>query len=99
MILGDAAPDFVFLVAWRGWSFTEDVLRHYAHPLDDGFRDRLRFIARLLTPIWLGLAHDRGSGLEKVRRGLRNAYAPDLHGLHRAPKTRLATNNREPESD
>lgn len=76
----------MFLVAWRGWSFAEDVLRHYAHPLDAGFRDRLRFMARLLTPIWLGLAVERGTEVEKVLTRLHNAYAPDLYGLQRALK-------------
>lgn len=86
VLLGDPARDFVFVVAWRGWSFAEEVLRHYAHPLEAGFRDRLRFMARVLTPIWLGLAVERGTEVEKVRTWLRNAYAPDLHGLQRAPK-------------
>ena len=74
VILGDAVRDFVFLVGWRGWSFTEAVLRHYRHPLDDGFRDRLEFMSRLLTPVWLGLAHNRGSDVEKMRSWLHNAY-------------------------
>ena len=73
-ILGDAVRDFVFLVGWRGWSFTEDVLRHYGHPLDSGFRNRLDFMARLLTPIWLGLALERGTEVEKMRSWLHNAY-------------------------
>lgn len=31
-ILGDPARDFVALVAWRGWSFAEEVLRRYSLP-------------------------------------------------------------------
>jgi aminoglycoside phosphotransferase (APT) family kinase protein len=33
-ILGDSARDFVFLVTWRGWDFTEEVLHSYRLPLD-----------------------------------------------------------------
>ena len=78
VMLGDAARDFVFLAGWRGWSFVEDVLRHYP-PVDSGFRDRLRFMARLLTPIWLAYAHERGTEVEKMRSWVHNAYA-ESHG-------------------
>ena len=74
VMLGDPARDFVFLVGWRGWSFTEKVIRHYPLPLDAGFRDRLRFMSRLLTPIWLALAHQRGTEVDKMKRWLHNAY-------------------------
>jgi aminoglycoside phosphotransferase (APT) family kinase protein len=74
-MLGDPARDFVFLVGWRGWPFTEGVLRHYQVPLDPGFRDRLSFMARLLTPIWLALAYERGTDVEKMTSWLHNAYA------------------------
>jgi aminoglycoside phosphotransferase (APT) family kinase protein len=72
-ILGDAARDFVFLAGWRGWSFVEEVLRHYT-AVDSGFRDRLRFMARLLTPIWLAYAYERGTEVEKMRAWVHNAY-------------------------
>jgi aminoglycoside phosphotransferase (APT) family kinase protein len=81
-ILGDAARDFVFLVAWRGWSFAEEVLRSYPHPVDSGFRDRLRFMARILTPVWLGLAIRRGTEVEKLTGWVRNAFAPEVHSIH-----------------
>jgi aminoglycoside phosphotransferase (APT) family kinase protein len=74
VMLGDAARDFVFLVGWRGWSFVEQVLAHYL-PVDAGFRDRLKFMSRLLTPVWLGYAHERGTEVEKMRAWVRNAYA------------------------
>jgi aminoglycoside phosphotransferase (APT) family kinase protein len=77
-ILGDAARDFVFLVAWRGWAFAEEVLRNYPHTVDPGFRDRLRFMARLLTPVWLGYAVARGTEVEKLTAWVHNAYAPDV---------------------
>jgi aminoglycoside phosphotransferase (APT) family kinase protein len=79
--LGDAARDFVLLVAWRGWAFAEEVLRSYPHPLDSGFRDRLRFMSRILTPVWLGLAVQRGTEVEKLTRWVHNAFAPELHDI------------------
>jgi aminoglycoside phosphotransferase (APT) family kinase protein len=85
-MLGDAARDFVFLVAWRGWSFAEEVLRHYPHQVDEGFRDRLRFMARLLTPIWLALAVQRGTEVEKLTQWVHNAYAPEVHAI--APRSK-----------
>jgi aminoglycoside phosphotransferase (APT) family kinase protein len=73
-MLGDAARDFVFLVGWRGWPYVEEVLLHYP-PVDEGFRDRLRFMSRLLTPVWLGYAYERGTEIEKMRTWVRHAYA------------------------
>ena len=73
-MLGDAARDFVFLVGWRGWPFVEEVLLHYP-PVDEGFRDRLRFMSRLLTPVWLGYAYERGTEIEKMRAWVRHAHA------------------------
>ena len=74
-ILGDSARDFVGLVTWRGWGFTEEVLRSYRLPLDEDFRDRLRFMARLISMIWLGEAHARGMNVAEHIEGVRNAFA------------------------
>ena len=74
VMLGDAARDFVFLAGWRGWSFVEEVLRHYP-AVDAQFRDRLRFMARLLTPIWLGYAYERGTEVEKMTSWVHNVYS------------------------
>ncbi|UCG88126.1 MAG: phosphotransferase [Gemmatimonadota bacterium] len=74
-ILGDAARDFVGLVTWRGWGFTEEVLRSYRLPLDEGFRDRLRFMARLISTIWLTEAHSHGIDIARYVKGVRNAFA------------------------
>ena len=79
--LGDAARDFVFLVGWRGWPFAEEVLRSYPPAVDSGFRDRLRFMSRLLTPVWLGLAVQRGTEVEKLTSWVHNAFAPELHDI------------------
>ena len=74
-ILGDAARDFVFLVAWQGWAYTEEVLRTYPLPVDSGFRDRLRFTSRSLSVLWLGLAHERDTEVAKLTGWVHNAFA------------------------
>ena len=74
-ILGDSVRDFVGLVAWRGWGFTEEVLCSYRLPLDGGFRERLRFMARLLSTIWLAEAQSRGTDVAKGIEWVRNAFA------------------------
>jgi aminoglycoside phosphotransferase (APT) family kinase protein len=75
-ILGDAARDFVFLVAWQGWPFAEEVLRSYPHKVDAGFRERLDFMARILSVAWLALAYDRHTEIAKLTRWVHNVYAP-----------------------
>jgi aminoglycoside phosphotransferase (APT) family kinase protein len=74
-ILGDAARDFVFLVAWRGWAYMEEVLRNYPLSVDPGFRDRLRFISRFLSVLWLGLARERNTEVAKLTGWVHNAFA------------------------
>ena len=76
-ILGDPARDFVFIVAWRGWAYVEDVIRHYPHGVDEGFRDRLRFMSKWLTVLWLALAHERNTEFVKLTGWVRNAFAVD----------------------
>ena len=71
--LGDAARDFVFLVTWRGWDYTEVALRNYRIPVDNDFRERLRFMARFLSIIWLGEAHEQGVDVSKHIEWVRNA--------------------------
>jgi len=73
-ILGDPARDFVFLVAWQGWDFTEDVLRRYPHAVDREFRERLDLMARLLTIIWLTQAYEQNANIVKHLRWLHNAF-------------------------
>lgn len=72
-MLGDAARDFVFIAGWQGWSYVDEVLRHYP-PVDEGFRERIRFMARLLTPMWLAYAYERGTEVDKMRMWVHNAY-------------------------
>lgn len=73
--LGDPALDFVSLVLWRGWDFTDSVIRLYRPALDDGFRDRLRFLARTLAVKWLAdaIRWKRGD-LEKHRSWVLSAF-------------------------
>lgn len=73
-ILGDPARDFVSLVTSGGWEFTDRVLAHYTHPVDPGFRERLRFMARLLPLMWLGHAKLREEDTEKHVSWVRNAF-------------------------
>jgi aminoglycoside phosphotransferase (APT) family kinase protein len=76
-MLGDAARDFVFLVTWRGWRFVEEVLRVYPRAVDREFRARLRYMAQLLSVIWLAFAHEQGADLAKHVKAVHNAFAPD----------------------
>ncbi len=73
-VLGDPARDFVPLVAFGGWPLAEAVLARYPLPADPGFRDRLRFMARLLSVTWLGEARERGGDLAKHGAWVRNAF-------------------------
>jgi len=75
-ILGDPARDFVFLVTWRGWDFAEEVLRSYPHAVDRDFRGRLQFMARLLSVMWLAMAHVRHGNVAMHIGRVRNAFAP-----------------------
>ena len=74
-VLGDAARDFADLVTWRGWEFTEEVLRSYHRPIDEGFRDRIRFAARVLSTVVLTEAHAHGMDVAAYIHGVRNAFA------------------------
>jgi aminoglycoside phosphotransferase (APT) family kinase protein len=75
-ILGDAARDLVFLVAWQGPAFAEEVLLSYPHTVDQGFRERLDFMARVLSVMWLALAHERHTEVEKLTGWVHNVFAP-----------------------
>ena len=65
------------LVAWGGWDFAEEVILGYPNAIDGGFRDRLRFMTRLLSVMWLALAHERDSDAAKHVGGVRNAFATE----------------------
>lgn len=73
-ILGDPARDFVSLVTFGGWAFVDRVLTDYTHPVDAGFRDRLRFMARLLPLMWLGHAKLREEDTDRHVRWVKNAF-------------------------
>ncbi len=74
-VLGDAALDLVVLAAWQGWQFVDDVLRSYPHSVDHGFRERIRFVARLLSVVWLAEAHEQGADTAKHVAWVHNAFA------------------------
>ena len=73
-ILGDAARDFVALVAFGGWRFVEGVIDGYSCEIDPGFYERLRFMARLLPVMWLGEAYAKNEDISKHLRWVRNAF-------------------------
>jgi aminoglycoside phosphotransferase (APT) family kinase protein len=73
--LGDAARDFVTLVTFGGWDFADQALASYRHELDNGFRERLRFMARFLSVMWLGEAVMNAGDVAKHVTWVRNAFA------------------------
>ncbi|HJU74713.1 MAG TPA: phosphotransferase [Gemmatimonadaceae bacterium] len=76
-ILGDPARDFAVLVTSLGWDFTEAALGSYPLAVDRGFRERLRFLARLLSVMWLAEAHEQRADVVKHVDWVRNACATD----------------------
>jgi aminoglycoside phosphotransferase (APT) family kinase protein len=74
-MLGDPVRDFVALVPALGWTFTDIVLQHYAHPVNEAFLERLRVLARVLSVMWLTEAHERGGDVQKHRQWVRRAFA------------------------
>lgn len=92
-ILGDPARDFAPLVAWYGWSYADNVIRSYPHRIDRGFRERLRFMARVLSVLWLAEARewtpDAVDDIVRHVRWVHNVFAdesalPNAHS-HRPP--------------
>ena len=75
--LGDPARDFVALVAWQGWEFTERALAAYSIPLDPSFRERLGFVAQLLSVLWLAYAHEERGDVAKHIRWVQNSTCAD----------------------
>lgn len=73
--LGDPVVDFVFLATWGGWPLVESVLGFYEPPVDEGFTERLRFLARTCALVWLGEAVERGGDVAKHLGWLVNALA------------------------
>jgi aminoglycoside phosphotransferase (APT) family kinase protein len=82
LCLGDPANDFVGLPAWLGWGFLRDVLSAYGAPPDAAFLDRIAFLARACTLLWLGEAsrtpeHSRAADLQKHRDWVRRTFDPE----------------------
>jgi hypothetical protein len=74
--ISELSPPFDRFVTWRGWPFAEEILRAYPHSLDRGFRDRLRFVSRLLSVMWLAEAYERHGDVTKHIAWVRNAHTP-----------------------
>lgn len=79
-LLGDAARDFVTPATYGGWGFVERVLAHYPGDVDPGFRDRLRFMARVLSVMWLGEAVQNGGDVRRHVAWVGNAFAGGASG-------------------
>lgn len=73
--LGDPALDFIVLVHWRGWPFVESVLDGYGASLDDGFVERVDFLAKTLGVKWLADAMRRNGDVAKHVGWVRNAFS------------------------
>jgi macrolide phosphotransferase len=76
--LGDPARDFVTLVTSGGWDFAERALVSYPGEVDDGFRRRLSYMARLLSVLWLAEAHERNGDVAKHLVWVRNAFSGEV---------------------
>jgi len=72
--VGDPALDLVVPALWQGWRFLDDVLGHYRVPVDDGFGDRLRFVARVLSLVWLSESREQATDVPKHVRWVRHAF-------------------------
>jgi aminoglycoside phosphotransferase (APT) family kinase protein len=73
-MLGDPARDFVFLVTWQGWDYANEVIRSYRVPVDRGFRERLDFMARILSVVWLAHAREQEADVQMQVRQVHNAF-------------------------
>jgi aminoglycoside 2''-phosphotransferase len=75
--MGDAASDFVSCAFFGGWGFVERVLAHYPGTVDDGFPERLRYAARLLSVMGLGQTKMNGGDVARHIIWVENAFAPE----------------------
>jgi len=65
---GDPAVDFIEATMWLGPDFLERVLAAYRHPVDDGFRDRVRYGATVVALLNCAYAVQRGDAVRAARR-------------------------------
>lgn len=65
---GDPAVDFIEATAWLGPEFLERALAGYRHPVDAGFRDRVRYGATVVALLNLAYAVERGDAQRAARR-------------------------------
>ena len=73
--LGDPVRDVAPLAASHGWRFVREVIAHYPVSVDDAFWQRLQFLARLCSVLWLVDAHRQGTDVPKHVGWVRNAFA------------------------
>ena len=65
---GDPVMDFIEPVIWLGPDFLERVLARYVHPVDAGFRARVRHGASVIALLNLAYAVEQGDALRAGRR-------------------------------
>lgn len=73
--LGDPALDFVVFVTWRSREFLRQVLAGYGLVVDRNFRQRLSFLARVLSLVWLEESRQQGTDVAKHIRWVENAFS------------------------
>ena len=73
-ILSDPARDFAVLPPSFGWDFTAAVLESYPVVVDSQFHDRLQFLARLLSVMWLTEAFEQERDVAKHVLWVRRAF-------------------------
>ncbi len=65
---GDPAVDFIEATIWLGPAFLERAIAGYRHPVDAGFRHRVRYGASVVALLNLAYAVERGDGARAARR-------------------------------
>ena len=75
--LGDPVRDIAPLGASHGWRFVREIVAHYPAGVDDAGWQRLQFLTRLCSVLWLVDAHREGADVAKHVRWVCNAFAGD----------------------
>lgn len=73
--VGDPARDFALLYSWGGPAVLEDMMRAYALELDEGFRERVRFMARVGSIATIRDMETTGGDVERHIEHTRKLFA------------------------
>jgi aminoglycoside 2''-phosphotransferase len=74
-MVGDSAGDFVGLITIGGYAFIDRTLGHYRLPIDETFRERIRWAARNQSLHWLSEVLDEGNALNEHLLWVERAFA------------------------